>query len=131
METPDYFLFSEHYRKIFIKNYVGHSVIGVYPHERIASQKVRVHLEAWVKDEPTNDELAKTVDYDKLLEAISQALKEGAYLQEKLAENIANKSLMISGVHAVRVKTEKMEIQPHGVSVGVEIFRTHDTVKSI
>ncbi len=123
METPNNFLLTGHCRKIFIKNYVGRTIIGAYPEERTSPQKVKIEMKAWINDEPTNDDLSKTVDYDKLLNAIDQGLKDGSYLLEELAEKIAQKSLLIEGVKAVSVSVEKMDLLPHGASVGVEIFR--------
>lgn len=101
--------------------------IGVYQHEKEASQRIRVNLDLGVAEgdiEALDDRLANVVDYERVVEGVRGIVAVGhVNLVETLAERIAALCLRDARVRMVRVRVEKLDVFPDTVSVGVEIER--------
>ncbi|HEY2111752.1 MAG TPA: dihydroneopterin aldolase [Dongiaceae bacterium] len=111
--------------RMFIRDLVLLCRIGVYAHEKLRPQRVRINVSMRVEAEaePRNDDIANVLSYDEVLGGIKRlAAGEHINLVETLAEAIADLCLVHRRVIEVRVMIEKLDVEP-GASVGVEIER--------
>ena len=88
---------------------------GALPEEAVRPQPFEVDLELLVdlRRAGRTDELAATVDYSKLCEAV-RAVGEGphALLLERLAEQVAERALAIAGGRAQGVVVTVRKLRP-------------------
>ena len=111
--------------RMFIRDLVLLCRIGVYAHEKLRPQRVRIKVSMRVEAEaaPRNDDIANVLSYDEVLGGIKRlAAGEHINLVETLAEAIADLCLAHRRVIEVRVMIEKLDVEP-GADVGVEIER--------
>ncbi len=125
MKSDDYFLITQRYRKIFVRDFSLMTSIGVYDYEHKRLQQVRVNLELWVENNEPEDDFGKVLDYDQVIDAISKVLSVHHELQETLAQEIADSVLLLPTVVAVKVRTEKLEANPNAAAIGVEMFKAN------
>ena len=89
---------------------------------------VDVVLHADLSRAAISDDLADTVDYDRLLREISDLVRSSKFqLLERLAEEIANLISRYQGVDRVTVEITKEELRLEGIDFGgvsVRIERT-------
>lgn len=114
------------FRRLLITDLILNCRIGVYPHEREASQRVRLNfdLDVLAEADPTGEDLAKVVDYDQLIQRIKAVATSGHVgLVEGLAERLAALCLEDARVRRARVRVEKLEAIPEAAAVGVEVER--------
>jgi len=102
--------------------------IGVYPHEKSATQRVRVNVDLGIPEVADatvgRDELARVVNYERVAQAVRRIVGAGhVMLVETLAERIAEACLVDTRVQLVRVRVEKLDVFPDAGSAGVEIER--------
>ncbi|HEV7887414.1 MAG TPA: dihydroneopterin aldolase [Acidimicrobiales bacterium] len=84
---------------------------GVLPEEQARPQPFEVDLDLDVDLEPAaaSDDLADTVDYGSLAEAVARVVSTERYhLLERLAARIADTALQDPGVNAVTVTVRKL-----------------------
>lgn len=101
--------------------------IGIYDSEKEAPQRIRVNIELEINDggEPFDDDIAKVVSYETVVNGIKAILAEGHInLVETLAERIAALCLGDPRVARARVGVDKPDIMPEAASVGIEIERS-------
>lgn len=113
-------------RHVFVHDLMLESSIGIYDHEKSATQKIRINIDLSVKEEdaPLNDEYSNVVCYEKVVNNVKNIVSSGhVELVETLAEKIADMNLIDPRVIAVRVRVEKLEAIENTTSVGVEIER--------
>ena len=97
--------------------------IGVTREERAEEQILRGHLTLRTAEFSEDDDLEKTVDYQKVAEVVRElALKKERRLIETLATEIAGFLLRNYPLDSVRVEIEK-KILPETDWVGVSIER--------
>jgi len=111
---------------ILVRDLVLKVSIGIYPHERLAPQRVRINVDMSVLEqvEPTSDNIANVVSYEDVIEGIRRLSSEGHInLVETLAERVAELCLDDSRVERVRVRVEKLDVYAEAASVGIEIER--------
>ncbi|MBV8914000.1 MAG: dihydroneopterin aldolase [Acetobacteraceae bacterium] len=114
-------------RHVFLRDMVLHARVGIYPHERAATQRVRINVDLGVGEEPGGDRLARVVDYEKVADAVRQiALAGHLNLVETLAERIAASCLQDPRVRSARVRVEKLDVFDDTFSAGVEVERLAD-----
>ena len=112
--------------RIFITGLEFDAIIGVLPHERTTAQPLRVdlELEADTARAALSKNLADTVDYAKVAEAVvAHCQAAEALLLETLAADIAGLALAEKGVAGVRVRIAKPRAVAAAEAVGVEIYR--------
>jgi dihydroneopterin aldolase len=100
--------------------------IGIHPHEKGASQRVRVNVDLAVLDPPESrvDRLDRVVDYEKVAAEIRRIVTAGhTNLVETVAERIATACLTDARVRVARVRVEKLDVFDDTSSAGVEIER--------
>jgi len=112
-------------RIVLIRDLVLKVAIGVFEHERTATQRVRFNIELGVPDvSPQHDSIQEVVRYDTIIAAIRTLVAAGhVNLVETLAERVAAQCLAQQGVLWTKVRVEKLDIAPDAAAVGVEIFR--------
>jgi len=112
-------------RRIFIRDLACDALIGVHPHEKTQAQKISIDIDAWMNDQPHDDELAHTICYAHLAKTIRAiASAEHVHLVETLAERIAEACLNTSQANQVRVILRKPNAIAEAGATGVEITRT-------
>ena len=114
--------------KVFIRDLVLSARIGVYQHEKLGSQRVRINLELTCTEHPAiNDDLSNVVNYAELVGQIRDIVAAGHInLVETLADRIAQTCLDDRRVQNVNVRIEKLDVFEEAESVGVEIARQRD-----
>jgi 7,8-dihydroneopterin aldolase/epimerase/oxygenase len=111
--------------RMFIRDLVLLCRIGVYLHEKLRPQRVRIGVDLSIArgEEPHNDDIANVLSYDDILEGIKRLAGAGHInLVETLGESIADICLADPRVIDARVTIEKLDIEPNA-SVGIEIER--------
>ena len=112
--------------RMFVRDLVLPCSIGVYPHERLAKQRIKINVDLLVLESPgpRNDDLANVVSYDTVIAGIKALLDRGHInLVETLAEAIAELCLAEPRVIEARIGVAKLEVEPAAAGVGVEIER--------
>lgn len=115
-------------RHVFIRDMVLPASIGIYPHEKVASQRIRINIDLAVPEADGarvgRDELNRVVSYESVAQAVRKIVESGhVMLVETLAERIAEACLEDNRVHLARVRVEKLDVFPDAASAGVEIER--------
>ena len=116
-------------RLVFIRGLEMQARLGVHQHEKRGPQRIVVGVELAVEDPwaPTGvgpDELARVVDYEKLVDlARAEVAKGHVLLVETLAERLATAALADLRVRRVRVTIEKPEAFEDVAAVGVVVER--------
>jgi len=102
-------------------------LVGVYEEERHAPRTLHIDLTFHLPAADRHDDLARTVDYARLQQAIAEALAATAYrLIESVAERIAAVVLNDTRVAAVTVCVGKPGALPGARTVEVEITRSRE-----
>ncbi|ODA68803.1 putative dihydroneopterin aldolase [Methyloligella halotolerans] len=110
--------------RIFVHDYVLDSEIGVYSNEKGVTQRVRVSVDVEIgaSDQPLQDDIHRTFDYDVIINAVKEVVGSGHInLTETMAEEIAARVLNHPRAQTVKVKVEKLDKDPG--AVGTEIMR--------
>ena len=114
--------------KVMVRDLVLPARIGVYQHEKLGTQRVRINLELVCTEHPAiKDELSNVVNYADLVEQVRAIVDEGHInLVETLADRIAQACLVDRLVQSATVRVEKLDVFPEAESVGVEIERVRN-----
>jgi dihydroneopterin aldolase len=101
---------------------------GVYDHELLTPQAFEVDVELRLNLQPAgvDDDLARTVDYSKVYEAVRQIVESTSFrLLEALAEAISHELLADFEVNEVGVRVRKPGVKLGGPldHAAVEIWR--------
>jgi len=114
-------------RHVFVHDLTLMASIGVYSHEKLDKQRIRINLDLAVREgevQGMGDELANVVCYEQVVNSIRALIEAGhVNLVETLAERIAALCLEDRRVRVARVRVEKLDVFPDATSVGVEIER--------
>jgi len=113
-------------RRMFVRDLIAASEIGVHAHEKGRRQRVRINLDLDITDDagPREDRLAEVVCYEAIVVKVrALAAERHVNLVETLAERIAQLCLEDRRISRVRVKVEKLDVFDDLGSVGVEIER--------
>jgi len=114
--------------KVLVRDLVLSARIGVYQHEKLASQRVRINLELICTEHPAiNDDLNNVVNYAELVGQVRDIVAAGHInLVETLADRIAQACLDDRRVQSATVRIEKLDVFSEAESVGVEIERQRE-----
>jgi len=115
--------------KVFVRDLVLSARIGVYQHEKLGTQRVRINLELICTEHPAiADDLNNVVNYAELVAQVRALVDAGHInLVETLADRIAQACLDDRRVQTAKVRIEKLDVFPEADSVGVEIERQRDS----
>lgn len=109
---------------ITIKDIRLNPIVGVYEHERTAGQAIVINLKLEHTRPATTDDLATTLDYDTIVEAIeTYAQQQQPYLIETIAREVAALCLAAPLVQAVEVEVQKPAALKNGL-VSVTVRKT-------
>ncbi len=100
--------------------------IGIYEHERLAPQRVRINVDLAVSETvgDTGDDIANVYNYEDVISGTKSVIASRHIdLVETLAEEIASHCLKDARVEDVRVRVEKLDVYAEAESVGIEIER--------
>ncbi len=100
-------------------------VIGVYPHEKEAPQRVFVSVELRVDTRAagSSDDVADTLDYDEVKDLVFELAGNGYDLLEAFAEDLASRLLARPDVEEVTVTIKKPDAVPQADHTSVRITR--------
>jgi dihydroneopterin aldolase len=115
--------------KVFVRDLVLAARIGVFQHEKLSTQRVRINLELTCTEHPAiNDELDKVVNYAEIVSQIRDLVGSGHInLVETLADRIAHTCLADRRVQSAKVRVDKLDVFQETESVGVEIERSRNS----
>ena len=111
-------------RVLFLRNFVTAARVGVYEHEQMRPQAVRLDLSVHLQPPfDWHDRLDDVLDYDRLRQGILDILAAGHInLLETLAERILGMCFGYPEVGAVHLQVAKLDAHPD-CEVGYEIRR--------
>jgi dihydroneopterin aldolase len=114
--------------RVFVRDLVLSARIGVYQHEKLGTQRVRINLELICTEHPAiNDDLNNVVNYAELVTQVRAIVDAGHInLVETLADRIAQACLVDRRVQSAKVRIEKLDVFEEADSVGVEIERARN-----
>jgi len=114
-------------RHVFVHELTIQASIGVYSHEKLDKQRIRINLDLAVREgdaSSMDDDINNVVCYEEVVTSIRALVESGhVNLVETLAERIAALCLEDRRVRVARVRVEKLDVFPDATSVGVEIER--------
>jgi 7,8-dihydroneopterin aldolase/epimerase/oxygenase len=112
--------------RILVRDLVLSASIGIYEHERMHRQRVRVNVELDVADPGSfaTEDFAQVMNYETIIDGVKRVVAGGHIeLVETLAERIAALCLADPRSLTVRVEVEKLDAYCEAESVGVAILR--------
>lgn len=110
--------------KVFIRDFKVMLRVGVYDHEKHAPQPVRVNVEMETSVDYTqaNEDLARTVNYESVIETIRGLQNaEHILLIETVAHKISEACFVDPRVTAARVTIEKTSCWPEAEACGITV----------
>ncbi|HEX7638908.1 MAG TPA: dihydroneopterin aldolase [Burkholderiaceae bacterium] len=118
-------------RRLFLRDYVVPTRVGVHDFEKRGPQRVRFDVELFVPlavCTPRADSLAEVLDYNFIRDTIAERLARGhVHLLETLGDDVLRLMLAHPHVRAARVAVEKPDVYPDCEAVGVEVFGLKET----
>lgn len=115
------------YDLIFLNDFVIDANIGVYKHEKIKSQPLRINIIAKVKNPKkiNDDKLYSVVCYNQISKKIKKIIKSGhTILLEKLAEKIFQECFKNKRIQTMKIRLEKLDAIQEAESAGIEVERS-------
>ena len=116
-------------RLVYVRDLELQARLGIHPHEKAATQRVRIGVELAVRDphaplDEGPDIFARVVDYAAIVRMAREEATAGhVLLAETLAERIALRALADPRVDSARVSVEKPDAFPDVAAVGVMVER--------
>ena len=115
------------YDLIFLNDFMIDANIGVYKHEKIKSQPLRINIIAKVKNPKkiNDDKLHSVVCYNQISKKIKKIIKSGhTILLEKLAEKIFQECFKNKRIQTMKIRLEKLDAIQEAESAGIEVERS-------
>ena len=115
------------YDLIFLNDFMIDANIGVYKHEKIKSQPLRINIIAKVKNPKkiNDDKLYSVVCYNQISKKIKKIIKSGhTILLEKLAEKIFQECFKNKRIQTMKIRLEKLDAIEEAESAGIEVERS-------
>ena len=115
------------YDLIFLNDFMINANIGVYKHEKIKSQPLRINIIAKVKNPKkiNDDKLHSVVCYNQISKKIKKIIKSGhTILLEKLAEKIFQECFKNKRIQTMKIRLEKLDAIQEAESAGIEVERS-------
>ena len=113
-------------RHVCIRDLTLTGLVGVYHHEKLNAQRIRINVDLAVKETPgiAKDRLVDVVSYEDVANGIRNMFgNRHVNLVETLAENISDMCFNDKRVLSARVRIEKLDVFEDAASAGVEIER--------
>ena len=115
------------YDLIFLNDFMIDANIGVYKHEKIKSQPLRINIIAKVKNPKkiNDDKVHSVVCYNQISKKIKKIIKSGhTILLEKLAEKIFQECFKNKRIQTMKIRLEKLDAIQEAESAGIEVERS-------
>ena len=115
------------YDLIFLNDFMIDANIGIYRHEKIKSQPLRINIIAKVKNPKkiNDDKLYSVVCYNQISKKIKKIIKSGhTILLEKLAEKIFQECFKNKRIQTMKIRLEKLDAIQEAESAGIEVERS-------
>ena len=115
------------YDLIFLNDFMIDANIGVYKHEKIKSQPLRINIIAKVKNPKkiNDDKLHSVVCYNQISKKIKKIINSGhTILLEKLAEKIFQECFKNKRIQTMKIRLEKLDAIQEAESAGIEVERS-------
>lgn len=115
------------YDLIFLNDFMIDANIGVYKHDKIKSQPLRINIIAKVKNPKkiNDDKLYSVVCYNQISKKIKKIIKSGhTILLEKLAEKIFQECFKNKRIQTMKIRLEKLDAIQEAESAGIEVERS-------
>ena len=115
------------YDLIFLNDFMIDANIGVYKHEKIKSQPLRINIIAKVKNPKkiNDDKLYSVVCYNQISKKIKKIIISGhTILLEKLAEKIFQECFKNKRIQTMKIRLEKLDAIQEAESAGIEVERS-------
>ncbi len=115
------------YDLIFLNDFMIDANIGVYKHEKIKSQPLRINIIAKVKNPKkiNDDKLYSVVCYNQISKKIKKIINSGhTILLEKLAEKIFQECFKNKRIQTMKIRLEKLDAIKEAESAGIEVERS-------
>ena len=115
------------YDLIFLNDFMIDANIGVYKHEKIKSQPLRINIIAKVKNPKkiNDDKLYSVVCYNQISKKIKKIIRSGhTILLEKLAEKIFQECFKNKRIQTMKIRLEKLDAIQEAESAGIEVERS-------
>ena len=115
------------YDLIFLNDFMIDANIGVYKHEKIKSQPLRINIIAKVKNPKkiNDDKLYSVVCYNQISKKIKKIIKSGhTILLEKLAEKIFQECFKNKRIQTMKIRREQLDAIQEADSAGIEVERS-------
>ncbi len=115
------------YDLIFLNDFMIDANIGVYKHEKIKSQPLRINIIAKVKNPKkiNDDKLYSVVCYNQISKKIKKIINSGhTILLEKLAEKIFQECFKNKRIQTMKIRIEKLDAIKEAESAGIEVERS-------
>ena len=115
------------YDLIFLNDFMIDANIGVYKHEKVKSQPLRINIIAKVKNPKkiNDDKLYSVVCYNQISKKIKKIIKSGhTILLEKLAEKIFQECFKNKRIQTIKIRLEKLDAIEEAESAGIEVERS-------
>jgi 7,8-dihydroneopterin aldolase/epimerase/oxygenase len=112
--------------RILVRDLVLSASIGIYEHERMHRQRVRVNVELDVADPGHfgGEDFTQVLNYEFVVDGIKTLVAEGhVELVETLAERVAALCLKDPRALQATVTVEKLDVYPEAQGVGVQVVR--------
>ena len=112
--------------KILIRGLTVHSLIGVFPEERHAPQRLILDLDLTfdLSQAGRSDDVNDTINYASVCEGLSKIAESTQYqLLEALADEMLNYVLAEYPCSQVKMVMNKPDIMPNGTNVAIELVR--------
>jgi dihydroneopterin aldolase len=118
-------------RRVVIRDLEFGAKIGIYTHERMDAQMIRINISLDVGTEQITDRIEDVVSYETVCERVKAECAKGhVNLAETLAERIADLCLAFEGVHEAWVRLEKLHAIAEAAGVGCEVTKRRDSAGS-
>ncbi len=115
------------YDLIFLNDFMIDANIGVYKHEKMQSQPLRINIIAKVKNPKkiNDDKLHSVVCYNQISKKIKKIITSGhTILLEKLAEKIFQECFKNKRIQTMKIRLEKLNAIEEAESAGIEVERS-------
>lgn len=113
--------------KIFIKDLVINTYIGIYDHELTTQQPVILDIELFLdaSHNKIQDSINNTLDYEKLIDFIKLYCKENRFnLIETLADKLAENILECFETNTIELTLTKPQASVYTSKIGIKITRS-------
>ena len=114
-------------KTIFVKNYITHCLIGIYPNEKLKKQKIKISVNLELFEVKARDNINSTVSYEKII-SILEKVKDYKHINllETLAEKIASKLQKIKNLKKIRIEIVKCTILTGKQEVGITLEKSSE-----